>query len=60
MGKFNSQKNRAVWFDIPGADLARVIEFYQAFVGVGVERQVGGTPCGVIEPRRREQRMSTG
>ena len=28
MGDFNSQNNRAVWFDIPVADLDRATKFY--------------------------------
>lgn len=49
MGAFNSQKNRAVWFDVPVANLDRAIEFYQAVLAVRVDRLGGDTPCGVID-----------
>ena len=39
MGKFNSEKNRAVWFDIPVADLDRAAAFYRAVLAVGVDKE---------------------
>ncbi len=42
MGGFNSQKNRAVWFDIPVVDLDRAAAFYEAILLVGVEKQTYG------------------
>lgn len=42
MGDFNSQKNRAVWFDIPVADLDRAATFYRAVLGVGVDKESYG------------------
>jgi predicted enzyme related to lactoylglutathione lyase len=47
---YNSTHNRAVWFDIPVADLDRAIRFYRVVLGVGVEKQdFGGSSIGVIE-----------
>jgi predicted enzyme related to lactoylglutathione lyase len=47
---YNSTHNRAVWFDIPVADLDRAIAFYRAILGVGVEKQeFAGSSFGVIE-----------
>jgi predicted enzyme related to lactoylglutathione lyase len=47
---YNSTHNRAVWFDIPVADLDRAIRFYRAILGVGVEKQeFVGSSIGVIE-----------
>ena len=39
MTTFNSQHNRAVWFDIPVADLDRAAAFYRAVLGVDVQKQ---------------------
>ena len=39
MTDFNSQHNRAVWFDIPVADLDRARSFYAAVLGVEVHRE---------------------
>ncbi|MEX0613585.1 MAG: VOC family protein [Pirellulales bacterium] len=50
MGDFNSQYNRAVWFDIPVADLDRAIAFYAAVLGVRVEKETfGDSSIGVIK-----------
>ena len=42
MSNFNSQRNRAVWFDIPVADLDRAANFYRAVLGVGVTKDTYG------------------
>lgn len=42
MSDFNSQNNRAVWFDIPVADLDRAANFYRAVLGVGVNKETYG------------------
>jgi predicted enzyme related to lactoylglutathione lyase len=42
MSDFNSQNNRAVWFDIPVADLDRSAQFYRAVLGVGVNKEAFG------------------
>ncbi len=39
MGDFNSQKNRAVWFDIPIADLDWAVSFYSKVLAVGVSKE---------------------
>ncbi len=39
MADFNAQHNRAVWFDIPVADLDRAIEFYSRVCAMPVEKQ---------------------
>jgi uncharacterized protein len=39
MSDFNSQHNRAVWFDVPVADLARAQTFYAAVLGIKVHRE---------------------
>lgn len=50
MGGFNSQKNRAVWFDIPVANLDRAAAFYEAILLVGVEKRTyGDFSFGVID-----------
>jgi len=50
MGDFNSQNNRAVWFDIPVNDLDRAAKFYREVLGVGVAKEsYGDTSFGVIE-----------
>jgi predicted enzyme related to lactoylglutathione lyase len=63
MSDFNSANNRAVWFDIPVADLDRAARFYSAVLGVRVdketfgeftfciiEHQNGNGGCLVLEP----------
>lgn len=42
MGDFNSQNNRAVWFDIPVSDLDRAAGFYSAVLGIEVHREKFG------------------
>jgi predicted enzyme related to lactoylglutathione lyase len=42
MSGLNSQVNRAVWFDIPVADLDRAAKFYRAVLAVGVEKETYG------------------
>ena len=39
MTDFNSLNNRAVWFDIPVADLDRAARFYAAVLGVRVQKE---------------------
>jgi len=39
MSDFNSQHNRAVWFDIPVADLDRAAVFYAAVLGIKVHKE---------------------
>ena len=52
MSDYNSQHNRAVWFDIPVADLDRAVAFYRAVLGVGVNKEsFGAESMGVIEPK---------
>lgn len=36
MSDLNSKHNRAVWFDIPVANLERAQKFYQAMLGIAV------------------------
>ena len=36
---FNSKNNRAVWFDIPVADLDRAKEFYEAVLNIQVFKE---------------------
>jgi predicted enzyme related to lactoylglutathione lyase len=56
MSDFNSQYNRAVWFDIPVADLDREAAFYRAVLGVGVSQEsFGEMSLGV----RSSTRMAT-
>lgn len=38
MSEFNSTHNRAVWFDIPVADLDRASAFYRGVLGIQVEK----------------------
>ena len=38
MSDFNSTHNRAVWFDIPVADLDRAATFYGGVLGISVEK----------------------
>ena len=42
MGDFNSQHNRAVWFDIPVSDLDRAASFYASVLGVKVTKEQFG------------------
>jgi predicted enzyme related to lactoylglutathione lyase len=42
MSNFNSQNNRAVWFDIPVADLDRAAKFYRAVLSIGIDKQAFG------------------
>jgi hypothetical protein len=42
MSDFNSENNRAVWFDIPVADLDRAAAFYGAVLGVAVPKEQFG------------------
>ena len=42
MGELNSKINRAVWFDIPVADLDRAASFYREVLGVGVVKETYG------------------
>ena len=42
MSDFNSEHNRAVWFDIPVTDLDRAATFYRAVLGVGVQKETYG------------------
>lgn len=39
MSDFNSKNNRAVWFDIPVADLDRATNFYAKVLAVGVSKE---------------------
>jgi predicted enzyme related to lactoylglutathione lyase len=50
MSDFNSKHNRAVWFDIPVANLDRAAAFYAAVLGVGVTKEeFNRFSLGVIE-----------
>src|SRR5215213_5427677 len=50
MSDFNVENNRAVWFDIPVADLDRAINFYRAVLGVRIDKEtIGDVSLGVIE-----------
>lgn len=42
MSDFNSQNNRAVWFDIPVADLDRATTFYEAVLAIPIHREKFG------------------
>jgi predicted enzyme related to lactoylglutathione lyase len=42
MSDLNSKHNRAVWIDVPVADLDRATAFYAAVLGVGVTKQQYG------------------
>ena len=63
MTDFNSQHNRAVWFDIPVADLDRARSFYAAVLGVAehkekfdttefcvLDHRDGNGGCLILEP----------
>ena len=39
MSDFNEKHNRAVWFDIPVADLDRAAAFYAAVLGIKVHKE---------------------
>ena len=39
MSNFNGQYNRAVWFDIPVAELDRAAAFYRVVLGVRVDKE---------------------
>jgi len=47
MSDYNSQHNRAVWFDIPATDLDRAAAFYAAVLGIKVQKEQmpGGAFC---------------
>jgi predicted enzyme related to lactoylglutathione lyase len=50
MSDFNSQHNRAVWFDIPVADLDRARRFYTVVLGVIVhQEQIDGLSFCVLD-----------
>ncbi|MEX1232610.1 MAG: VOC family protein [Planctomycetaceae bacterium] len=42
MSTFNRDHNRAVWFDIPVADLERAAAFYRAVLGIDVHLETFG------------------
>ena len=49
MSDLNVQ-NRAVWFDVPVADVDRAIDFYAAVLGIRVHKEsFQGTPFAVLE-----------
>jgi len=50
MSDMNQLHNRAVWFDIPIADLDRAITFYQAVLAIKVDKaEMDGVSFGVLE-----------
>ena len=50
MSDLNQEHNRAVWFDIPVADIDRSIAFFSAVLGITVTKQeVGDTSFAVLE-----------
>jgi len=50
MRDMNTLHNRAVWFDIPVADLNRALAFYRATLGIEVSREeFNGGAIGVLE-----------
>lgn len=50
MSDLNRDHNRAVWFDIPVADIARASAFYQAVLECGVTTEtMDGFSFGVLE-----------
>jgi hypothetical protein len=64
MSDLNSKHNRAVWFDVPVADLDRAAAFYRAVLGVRVDKEQfdkfsfcviehdqGNGGCLVLEPQ---------
>jgi predicted enzyme related to lactoylglutathione lyase len=42
VGDLNSEKNRAVWFDVPVADLARATKFYAEMLAIDVSQEKFG------------------
>lgn len=49
MSAFNSRHNRVVWFDLPVVDLERASRFYEAVLGLPVQReQVGDLGFSVL------------
>lgn len=49
MSAFNSRHNRVVWFDLPVVDLERASRFYEAVLGLPVQReQVGDLRFSVL------------
>lgn len=50
MSDSNSEKFRAVWFDIPVADLERASKFYAAVLDIKVDREeYNGTAFAILE-----------
>lgn len=50
MSEQNSLQNRAVWFDLPVADLDRAMGFYRAVLGIKVEKvEAGDVVFAVLE-----------
>lgn len=50
MSELNATHNRAVWFDIPVADLERAAKFYRTVLAVRVEvMQFGDTSFAILE-----------
>lgn len=50
MSDFNSTHNRAVWFDIPVADLDRAAAFYRGVLAIGVDKtQFGDVTFCLLE-----------
>ena len=71
MADLNTQHNRAVWFDIPVADLGRASDFYAAVLNIKVsQEQFGDFDFAVLEhdqgnggclvPRPEEVASTTG
>ena len=49
MSELNSKHNRAVWFDIPVADVDRAADFYAATLAIQVSKeQIGDTRFAVL------------
>ena len=50
MNDFNSQNNRAVWFDIPVADLDRAVAFYSAVLAIKIQKEnYGDGAFGILD-----------
>ena len=50
MGELNAKHNRAVWVDIPVAELDRAIQFYSEVLAIRVSKeQFGDIVFGVLE-----------
>ena len=50
MSEYNAANNRAVWFDIPVADLDRSVGFYSSVLAIAVTKeQVGEVSFGLLE-----------